>query len=62
MDDTPENHMQNVSGAMDLMMALDPILTAVTTYRARLIEAGISETAADEMTTEFHRVVLARAL
>jgi hypothetical protein len=62
MEDTPEHHMSNVSGAMDLMMALDPILTAVTTYRERLLAAGIGSAAADEMTIEFHRAVLARAL
>lgn len=50
-----------LNDTLDLMMALDPVLSAVVSYRDRLLEEGFSTVVAERMTEEFHRVMLSKA-
>lgn len=51
-----------MASSMEMMLMLEPVLSAVANYRQRLLDMGCSEEAADKMTVEFHRVLMVKSL
>jgi hypothetical protein len=58
--DTPQ--FESLSSSLEMMAALEPILSAVTLYRSRLIEEGFSSEAAEAMTMEFHQMLILKGM
>ena len=50
-----------LNATFNMMTALDPIITAVVTYRDRMKQEGFSAEAAERMAEEFHRMMLVKA-
>jgi hypothetical protein len=53
--------LNSLNATLNMMVALDPIITAVVTYRDRMKEEGFSPETAERMAEEFHRLMLVKA-
>lgn len=51
-----------MASSMEMMLMLEPMLSAIANYRQRLIDMGFAESSAETMTVEFHRVLMTKAI
>lgn len=57
-----ESNLSGLEATLTLIAALDPMLSTVVAYRARLVEEGFSADAAERMAEELHRLMLAKSV
>jgi hypothetical protein len=50
--------LSSLDATLDMMAALDTIITTVVAYRDRMVEAGFSPDVSERMAEEFHRLML----